>query len=99
MNLRIPHLFPNIRNKNHNLLMCHTQALSKQKRTNTLQIPLNIRQRPEANFFILGILGPSIAGPLKRFPSDVEEACFFHTTLVVFLPDEWTAECCGSFDG
>ena len=99
MNLGIPHLLPNIRNKNHNLLMRHAQPLPQQKRTNTLQVPLNIRQRPESDFFILGILGPSVARPFEGLLGDVDEACLFHTTLVVICFDERTAECRGAFDG
>ena len=99
MNLGVPHLLPNIRNKNHDLLMRHAQSLPQQKRTDTLQIPLNVRKSPEANFFVLGILGPSVAGPFERLFADVNEACFFHATLVVFGLDEWTTKCCGAFDG
>ena len=99
MDLSVPHLLSHIGNKNHNLLMRHSQSLPKQKRTDALQIPLNISKSPESNFFILGILGPSVARPFKCFLSDVDEACFFHTTSVLICFDEWTTECYGAFDG
>lgn len=99
MNLSIPHLLPNIRNENHDLLMRHPQSLPKQKRANTLQVLLNVRQRPEANFFILWILGPSVAGPLERLFGDVDEACLFHATFVVIGFNERTTECCRAFHG
>lgn len=92
MNLQIPHLSPNLRNKHQDLLLTHPKSLPQQEATNRLKIPLNVSKCPEPNLLKLWILGPGISRPLKCLSRNVYEAGFFETFFVVNTFIEGTAE-------